>query len=92
MIMAMTKRWTVDIYLEEHPDTRHTHAEARLHTGDPTDVRGVGNSSRNPRDPEVPEIGDELAAARALADLAAKLRAAAAEDIEAMSTEGSHGW
>jgi hypothetical protein len=92
MIMALTKRWTVDIYLDEHPETRHTHAEARLHTGDPTDVRGVGTSSRNPRDPEVPEIGDELAAARALVDLAGKLRAAAAAEIEAVSTDASHGW
>ncbi len=84
MIMTTAKKWTVDIYVDEHPDTRRTHAEARLHTGDPTDVRGVGTSSRNPRDPEVPEIGDELAVARALADLADKLHAAAAGDIEAV--------
>jgi hypothetical protein len=84
MTMATAKKWTVDIYVDEHPDSRRTHAEARLHTGDPTDVRGVGISSRNPRDLEVPEIGDELAVARALADLADKLRAAAAGDIEAL--------
>ena len=82
MTMATAKKWTVDIYVDEHPETRRTHAEARLHTGDPTDVRGVGTSSRNPRDPEVPEIGDELAVSRALADLADKLRLAAARDIE----------
>ena len=90
--MAATKRWTVDIYLDEHPETRRTHAEARLHKGDPTDVRGVGTSSRNPRDPEVPEIGDELAAARALANLAENLRRAAAADVEAISAQASHGW
>jgi hypothetical protein len=90
--MATAKKWTVDIYLDEHAEGRTTRAEARLHTGDPTDVRGIGRSWRNPRDPEVPEIGDELAAARALTDLAEHLRATAAGDIEATGTEASHGW
>jgi Domain of unknown function (DUF1876) len=90
MIMTTAKKWTVDIYVDEHPETRRTRAEARLHTGDLTDVRGVGTSSRNPRDPEVPEIGDELAVARALADLADNLRAAAAGDIEAVKDATSH--
>src|SRR4030095_8361326 len=88
MIMTTAKKWTVDIYVDEHPDTRRTRAEARLHTGDPTDVRGVGISSRNPRDPEVPEIGDELAVARALADLADKLRAIAAGGVGALQQSG----
>jgi hypothetical protein len=79
--MTHAKRWTVDIYIDEHEETRRTRAEARLHTGDPTDVRGVGTSSRNPRDTEVPEIGDELAVARALADLADHLHAAARLDV-----------
>ncbi len=90
--MAATKWWTVDIYLDEDPETRHTRAEARLHSGDPSDVRGFGTSSRSPRDPEVPKIGDELAVARALANLAENLRRAAAADLEAISTQASHGW
>ena len=68
--MTHAKHWSVDIYIDEHEESRRTRAEARLHTGDRTDVRGVGTSSRNPRDREVPEIGDELAVSRALADLA----------------------
>src|SRR5258707_12900177 len=91
MIMK-AKKWTVDIYVDEHPETRLTHAEARLHTGDPTDVLGVGTSSRNPRDPEVPEIGDELAVARALANLAGNLRAAATGDLKAVNDQTPHGW
>jgi hypothetical protein len=87
-----SKRWTVDIYLDEHPDQRNTRAEARLHTGDPTDVRGIGRSWRKPSDPEVPEIGDELAAARALADLADRLQAIAAEDAEAVDDLASSAW
>ena len=46
----------------------------------------------HPRDVEIPEIGDELAAARALEDLAGKLRAVAADDIAAVTSEASHGW
>jgi hypothetical protein len=91
-IMTMTKKWTVDIYLDEHPDTRRTHAEARLHAGDRADISGIGTSSRNPRDVDVPEIGDELAAARALANLAEKLRLAAVGDIESYASQASHGW
>jgi hypothetical protein len=90
--MNTSKHWTVDIFLDEHPDQRTTRAEARLHTGDPTDVRGIGRSWRNPSDAEVPEIGDELAAARALSDLADRLRAVAAEDVEAIEDRASHGW
>jgi hypothetical protein len=89
--VASVKRWKVDIYIDEHAEQRHTYAEARLHTGDPTDVRGVGRSWRHPRDLEIPEIGDELAAARALEHLAAKLRTAAAEDIAGVSAAASHG-
>jgi len=83
--MAKVKRWTVDIYIDEQAEERHTYAEARLHTGDPSDVRGVGTSWRHPNDVEIPQIGDELAVARALDDLAAKLRATAADEIAAVT-------
>jgi hypothetical protein len=90
--MPAIKKWTVDIFLDEFEDNRTTRAEARLHTGDPADIRGIGRSWRNPHDLNVPEIGDELAAARALADLAERLRGTAAFDIEAINEEASHGW
>lgn len=85
--MDTAKRWTVDIYIGEHGDERQTRAEARLRTGDRTDLRGVGVARRNPHDREVPEIGDELAVARALDDLAQRLREAAAGDIEQITHE-----
>jgi hypothetical protein len=85
--MDTVKRWTVDIQIGEHEDRRLTRAEARLRTGDRTDLRGVGVARRNPQDPEIPEIGDELAAARALSDLAQRLREAAAGDIEEIAHE-----
>ncbi|GIF02083.1 dsRBD fold-containing protein [Paractinoplanes rishiriensis] len=45
-------------------------------------LSGEGTARRRPADIEVPEIGDELATARALADLAYKLLDATADDIE----------
>jgi hypothetical protein len=80
--MASAKRWSVDVYIDEHEDQRATRAEARLHTGDRTRLVGRGMARRNPSDSEVPEIGDELAVARALADLAHQLLEAAAADVE----------
>src|SRR5690348_6037568 len=58
------KRWTVTIEIDEH-DGR-TRARARLHTEDCDRLVGVGLARLNPTDQDVPEIGDELAAARAL--------------------------
>ena len=43
---------------------------------------GHGEARRRPNDREVPEIGDELATARALADLAYQLLDATSGDIE----------
>ncbi|MEV5535765.1 DUF1876 domain-containing protein [Saccharopolyspora shandongensis] len=86
--MTSTQRWTVDIDLYEDAD--HTHAEARLHTRDATDLRGKGKARRNPEDRNVPEIGDELAAARALYDLAHRLLKSAEIDVEQMTGEPAH--
>jgi len=83
--MNTARKWSVEIYIDEHGDERRTHAEARLHTGDRTHLKGEGTAMRNPADPEVPEIGDELAAARALADLAHRLLESAANDVEQMA-------
>jgi hypothetical protein len=78
-----TGTWSVEIFLSER-DGR-THAEARLHTADPTHLVGTGTARLNPVDHDVPEIGQELAAARALSDLAHHLLGAAADDIEAVT-------
>jgi hypothetical protein len=87
----VAKHWTVDVYLSERigPDdlddgeSVRTFAEARLHSRDDTAVRGWGHARKNPKDRDVPEIGDELATARALSDLAHHLVELAARDIEA---------
>ena len=90
--MAATKTWRVDIFIGESDEK--THAEARLLPGAEVSLTGRGVARLNPTDRGVPEIGDELAVARALADLAGRLRSAADDDIEdAAPQEGaSHGW
>lgn len=75
--MAQTSR--VDIAIDEAED--HTEAEATIRVRD-RDFTGRGRARRNPRDPNVPVVGEELATARALADLAHQLLAAAADEIE----------
>ena len=45
----------------------------------------VGLARLNPADRDVPEIGDEIAAARALSELGHLLLSAAADDLEAVT-------
>ena len=80
--MTVARTWTVEVFIDEHEDERRTHAEAHLHTRDRTDLTGEGVAMRRPADAEVPEIGEELAVGRALADLSEQLLTAAAGDIE----------
>lgn len=74
-----TKQWGVRIEISEAGD--NTHVRAVLSTMIGTTVEGVGHARRNPRDRLVPEIGDELAAGRALIDLGGRLVQLAAADI-----------
>ena len=87
--MAATRHWTVDIVIDEQEDERTTQAEARLNAGD-QQVSGRGTAYRHPDDVEVPRIGDELATARALSELAHRLVLAAAEDIEQVTHQPTH--
>jgi Domain of unknown function (DUF1876). len=74
-----TKQWAIEIQIEEEGD--RTFARAVLFSRDDMHLIGVGRSQRNPSDPMVHEIGDEIAVARALADLASKLLTAASADV-----------
>ncbi len=82
-------RWSIDIFIDENADGR-TRATARLRNRDRTDLTGAGLARRNPSDSEVPEVGDELAVARALADLTHQLLEASAADIEGVSGRPAH--
>lgn len=76
--------WTVDLSVDQHQ--RRTRARARLRWRG-TDLVGVGIARLNPADRQVAEIGDELAVARALSNLANQLFVATASDIEAVTQE-----
>jgi hypothetical protein len=74
-----SKVWTIEVLFEETQD--ETQAEAILEVRGER-IAGWGRARRNPADPAVPQIGEELASARALADLAHKLLEAATRQIE----------
>lgn len=76
--------WKIEIFLDE--DERHTSARAELTTRDRA-LTGHGVARRRPADADIPEIGDELATSRALADLAHQLLEATASDIEAVTQQ-----
>lgn len=68
--MAHTDEWYVRLYLYEEEGT--TTARAVLNTGTSM-LTGRGVARCNPHDVDVPEIGDELAAGRAVDELARQL-------------------
>jgi len=71
--------WQVNITFSEDPV--RTRADAVLQLASDK-FHGFGQAKRAPEDPSVPVIGEDLAAARALSDLAHQLLHAAAERIE----------
>lgn len=74
----MTETAEIELSFEEDGD--HTEARATLVLRGAT-FTGFGRARRNPSDPNVPVVGEELAAARALSDLTHKLVDAAAGTI-----------
>jgi hypothetical protein len=85
--MAERKMWTAEIILEETPDK--TDAFVTLRTGD-AECTAEGHARRNPDDPNIPRIGEEIAAARALSQLSSKLLEESARILEAHLGEEVH--
>lgn len=83
--LPAVKEWRLSLYLSEHdPDTT---ARIVLDTGDNV-LESCAEARRNPYDPAVPDIGDELAAGRALIAMGRILLRAADGDMkEAGATE-----
>jgi len=79
-MVPLTAHWTVDLTFQEEID--HTAAVAVLRTPSGHELRGHGESRRNPADRPVPRIGEEVAGARALSQLAHQLLEYAAVEIE----------
>jgi hypothetical protein len=74
-----TKKWRVEIYLYE--DQSSTSANAVLHSDVPGPLDVRGEARRSPTDPDLPAVGDEVAAARALRQLADRLLEMASSDL-----------
>ncbi|MBT2385837.1 dsRBD fold-containing protein [Streptomyces sp. ISL-11] len=93
--MPHTVDWQVRLHLSEEEGT--TKAQATLETGTTT-TTGRGVAKCAPQDRDVPAIGDELAAGRALRDLGEQLVHIAEHDVEAVGaapeprTSTMYGW
>jgi len=74
--------WKLSFDMRE--DDQHCEMVVRLDTG-LQKFEGEGRSRRNPHDPSMPRVGEELAAARALHDLANHLTEDAWSIVEAAS-------
>lgn len=80
----MAHDWHVTIHLSDGDDPRSDRAVTTAHavlTTQAATLHGYGRARRNPDDADVPEIGQEFAAARALRELADRLLKATSDDI-----------
>ena len=80
-----TPHWKLELVIREDED--HCEVTAHLDAGDRS-LEGSGLSRRNPADPKVPQVGEELATARALTDLAKHLTEDAWRIIEEYAPVG----
>ena len=84
----MTHTWRVSIDLFSSADLgvdEHvTAAHAVLTTTAGNRIEGYGRAKLNPDDRDVPEVGEELAAARALRNVADRLLRATSDDLSAI--------
>jgi hypothetical protein len=80
---------TAEIEMSFEEDADHTEARATLVLRGAR-FTGIGRARRNPTDPNLPMVGEELAAARALSDLTHKLVEAAAETITVREGSPAH--
>ncbi|MBT2388615.1 DUF1876 domain-containing protein [Streptomyces sp. ISL-1] len=86
--MTRTLEWSVRLHLSEEDGT--TKARAVLDTGTAT-LTGHGVARCNPQDVDIPTIGDELAASRAMRDVARQLMRAADTELEAVGAGSTSG-
>ena len=88
LIMSTAEHWSVALSVHEHEG--QTRADARLDLGDNGHLLGHGMARRNPSDPNVLEIGEKIAAACALSDLAHMLLGSAAAQLEDITHQEAH--
>lgn len=80
--------WHVEMEFQEEGD--RTRAAAMVRLTDGTEFRAHGNANRHPSDPDQLRVGEEIAGARALMDLASQLLQKAHKEIDEVSGRTSH--
>ncbi len=80
--------WHIEIEFDE--DETRTRAAALLRLRDGSELRARGHARRSPEDPVEPRIGEEVAGARALHELAQKLLEKAEGEVEAGTHRPAH--
>ncbi|MFJ7326646.1 DUF1876 domain-containing protein [Streptomyces cyaneofuscatus] len=80
--------WHIDLEFEE--DAHRTRAAALVRLSDGTEVRAHGYASRHPSDEDQQRVGEEIAGARALNELAMKLLTKAHDEIDEASGRTSY--
>lgn len=83
-----TVGWHVEVEFQE--DGQRTRAAALLRLPDGEEVRAHGYASRHRTDSDQPRVGEEIAGARALNELAMKLLVKAHDEIDQESGRVSH--
>jgi hypothetical protein len=83
--VSTVDRWSVELSIHEHEG--QTRADARLIMDGGDHLLGHGMARRHPRDPNVTDIGERIAVARALSDLAHLLLGSAAAELEDLTHE-----
>ncbi len=77
--MTQTKTLTLNVQVVE-AGTKTT-ADVSMTTASGRALHGHGSARRHPDDPSLPQVGDEIAEARALSELAHKLLDIAAHEL-----------
>lgn len=80
--------WHIELEFEE--DSHRTRAAALVRLPDGSEMRAHGYASRHPSDPQQPRVGEEVAGARALNELAMKLLTKAHDEIDEASGRESY--
>ncbi|MEU1460196.1 DUF1876 domain-containing protein [Streptomyces sp. NPDC005727] len=83
-----TVGWHIELEFQE--DDTHTRAAALVRLPDGSEVRAHGHASRHNVDSNQPRVGEEIAGARALNELAMQLLTKAHGEIDAESGRTSH--
>lgn len=77
----MNETRTLTLNMQVVEEGSKTTADITMTTGTGQKLHGHGAARRHPDDPDVPQIGDEIAVARALSELGHKLLDTAAHEI-----------